>query len=150
MNSCLLCSTPLLPTNDNPEGWCAECQLVARSGLEPAPERWRRIPTKPAWDVSDRGAVRRRDTGAVVNVDHSGRYPRVSLGGERCRIHTLVLRAFVGPRGEGEVALHHDDDPENNRLGNLSWGSAELNSVDAKRNRPPRQHAGTEETRDTA
>lgn len=132
---CSICNRDLLPTNDDPDGFCAECALLVRNGDLRIRERWRRVPTKPQFEVSDHGNVRRRDTREPVAVDYSGRYPRVSLAGERCRLHTLVLLAFVGPRPEGQLGLHLDDEPTHCALWNLSWGTSEMNAADAKRNR---------------
>src|SRR6266545_5079971 len=49
-------------------------------------------------------------------------------------VHRLVLEAFVGPRPLGMECCHEDDDPDNNRLGNLRWGTPKDNSADARRN----------------
>ena len=50
------------------------------------------------------------------------------------QVHILVLTAFVGPRPEGMYGLHWDDDPDNNHLSNLRWGTPSENSLDANRN----------------
>lgn len=50
------------------------------------------------------------------------------------RVHILVLEAFVGPRPDGMWGLHWDDDPWNNRLDNLRWGTPTDNAQDAIRN----------------
>jgi hypothetical protein len=44
-----------------------------------------------------------------------------------------VLEAFVGPRPDGPniVGLHDDDDPSNNAISNLSWGTQSKNLQDA-------------------
>lgn len=49
-------------------------------------------------------------------------------------IHSLVLEAFVGPRPDGLMARHLDDDPTNNHLHNLTWGTRSENSNDAVKN----------------
>lgn len=49
-------------------------------------------------------------------------------------VHHLVLEAFVGPCPPGLMARHMDDDPANNNLSNLCWGSRSENSFDAVRN----------------
>ena len=49
-------------------------------------------------------------------------------------VHSLILETFVGPCPPGLEALHHDDDPSNNKLSNLSWGTRSENSYDAIRN----------------
>lgn len=51
-------------------------------------------------------------------------------GNSRC-VHVLVLEAFVGPRPAGMEGLHGDDEPSNNRLYNLRWGTRSENLHDA-------------------
>ena len=43
-------------------------------------------------------------------------------------VHTLVAAAFLGPRPEGMDVMHADDDPQNNRLENLSYGTRSENN----------------------
>lgn len=66
-----------------------------------------------------------------------GRYHTVQLGrGNSHRpVHRLVLEAFVGPCPEGmTVGRHLDDDPNNNHISNLAWGTVSDNSKDKVRN----------------
>jgi len=56
------------------------------------------------------------------------RGPRV----ERVRVHTAVLRAFVGPRPKGMVTRHLDGNPAHNHLTNLAWGTPAENMADKK------------------
>lgn len=61
-----------------------------------------------------------------------GKYRKVTLcSPEGVRkdfsVHRLVLEAFVGPPRENEVGLHLDDNPENNCLDNLEWGTQATN-----------------------
>ena len=60
----------------------------------------------------------------------------LSNNGERHRryVHHLVLEAFVGPRPEGMKGLHRDDDPHNNNVSNLYWGTMRDNALDRVRN----------------
>ena len=53
----------------------------------------------------------------------------VSDEGKQCTrfVHSLVLTAFVAPRSNGMCALHKDDDPTNNSLDNLYWGTQSEN-----------------------
>ena len=51
------------------------------------------------------------------------------------KVHHLVAEAFIGPRGAGVWVLHYDDDPTNNRVENLRYGSREDNAKDRQRNR---------------
>lgn len=73
----------------------------------------------------------------VPYVDKNGRY-RVCL----CKkglpkkffIHRLMLETFVGPCPVGMEACHINDDPSDNRLENLYWGTREENNKDKIRN----------------
>lgn len=50
----------------------------------------------------------------------------------RAKVHRLVLHAFVGPPPPDKPdGLHEDDDPANNRLDNLRWGSQGENTNDS-------------------
>lgn len=126
-------------------------------------ERW--LPVvgfEGQYEVSDLGRVRSLDrllpwkrtlrTGTVVDClrRHAGRIlvPQaqeaghlwVQLGrGAQVYVHHVVLEAFVGPQPLGHVGLHWDDDPSNNRLLNLRWGTRSDNYADFVRNygRPP-------------
>lgn len=48
-------------------------------------------------------------------------------------VHRLVLMAFVGVPEPGMYACHYDDDPSNNHLSNLRWGTAADNGADHRR-----------------
>jgi hypothetical protein len=50
------------------------------------------------------------------------------------KLHQAILMAFVGPKPEGFHGCHYDDDPDNNTLSNLRWGSASSNRRDMIRN----------------
>ncbi len=66
------------------------------------------------------------------------RYPTIRLfrRGERFskHLHILMLETFVGPRPQGLIACHFDDDRTNNRLENLRWDTPKNNCLDAARN----------------
>ena len=49
-------------------------------------------------------------------------------------VHHMVLETFVGPCPEGLKGLHRDDDPTNNRVDNLYWGTTSQNALDSVRN----------------
>lgn len=46
------------------------------------------------------------------------------------RVHQAVLEAFVGPCPAGYLVMHLDDDPSNNALSNLSYGTPQENLDD--------------------
>lgn len=69
--------------------------------------------------------------GKLGNANHR----HVVLAGRAGRtVHSLVLEAFIGPCPPGMEARHLDDDPTNNNLSNLVWGTRSENSGDAIRN----------------
>lgn len=61
-----------------------------------------------------------------LHVVLAGRFDRT--------VHTLVLEAFVGPCPPGMMARHLNDNPTDNQLENLCWGTRRENSYDAVKN----------------
>ncbi len=54
-------------------------------------------------------------------------------------VQTIILLALVGPPPhEEDVAMHNDDDPDNNFLGNLAWGTKPENATGRYSNSPKR------------
>lgn len=49
-------------------------------------------------------------------------------------VHLLVLETFIGPRPEKMYGCHRDDNPDNNHVENLYWGTARQNALDAVNN----------------
>lgn len=69
----------------------------------------------------------------IANV-RSGKLS-VKLGkNNRAMVHHLVLEAFAGLRPPGAYGLHWDDDPANNCIENLRWGTPTDNMHDKVRN----------------
>lgn len=115
-------------------------------------ERWRPIPGwEGLYEVSDLGRVRSVDRVIVTDAGvekrlqarilKSGmnrRHRHVALcrgdGGRSFRVHRLVMEAFVGDLPEGMEVRHLDDDPDNNRLSNLVYGTRSENVLDRVRN----------------
>lgn len=60
-------------------------------------------------------------------------------------VHRAVLSAFVGPCAQNQECRHLDDNPKNNTLGNLCWGTRLENVSDKRRNGgiPVGERAGT-------
>ena len=96
--------------------------------------KWLTIQEFPNYQISDEGIVRRTDTHKVIKQNTKrGKHPykRVHLSHEGVAkyvlVHRLVLTAFVGACPKGQQTLHLDDDPTNNCLSNLEWGTPRRN-----------------------
>ena len=113
------------------------------------PELWREIPGwEGLYEVSRLGEVRGLPKQIKNNLGVSrywkarqlqrfsspSGYQVVNLSCEgfnqQRKVHQLVLEAFVGPRSDGQQCRHLDNDPANNKLENLVWGSAKENGKD--------------------
>jgi HNH endonuclease len=53
---------------------------------------------------------------------------RTEKGFRMLPVHILMLETFIGPRPEGMLALHCDDDPLHCVLSNLKWGTPSENT----------------------
>ncbi len=99
-------------------------------------ERWLPAVEEAGYLISDRGQLwspysKRILRGTVTRDGYTVHY----FGGRRPRrrerfVHWMVLEAFVGPRPEGMYGCHRDDNPHNNQLSNLRWGTPSSNSQD--------------------
>lgn len=94
-------------------------------------ETWKSVP-ETTLEVSDQGNVRHLD-GSAVKVAHSRGYTRIYTDGAYLALHRLVLECFEGP-ANGRFGLHRNDDPADNRLCNLYWGTQKDNAADRVRN----------------
>lgn len=95
-------------------------------------EVWRGVNDYPNYEVSDLGRVRNVTTGHVLTPMWAGRAkvrlstkPRTDFD-----VSHLVAETFIGPRPEGGVVMHRDDDPRNNAVSNLRWGTQQDNVHD--------------------
>ncbi|MFE5290326.1 NUMOD4 motif-containing HNH endonuclease [Nocardia sp. NPDC056611] len=117
--------------------------------MSESPERW--LPVvgwEGLYSVSDRGRVkaeartltrkdgilqRRREKVLSPGTTPTG-YLTHSLSKEGVTttvpVHRLVLEAFVGPRPQGWHACHGEGGNQDNRVGNLRWGTIEDNMQD--------------------
>jgi hypothetical protein len=115
-------------------------------------EVWRPVPGFEAlYEVSSYGRVRslpRKSSkfnrvygGGVIKPAPRGRYLRVALSawtvdGKQhfVNVHRLIAQTFLGPIPEGACVRHLNDDPHDNRVCNLAFGTIADNSADAARN----------------
>jgi hypothetical protein len=100
-------------------------------------ETWKSVPGyADLYEVSDHGNVRSLRSGKPLKQqpDSDGKHLRVKLcrDGHKmtCRVHKLVLEAFVGPAPDGTESCHRDGNGENNALTNLRWGTRSGNMQD--------------------
>lgn len=132
--------------------WCSAHYYRWRRTGNPLPpplppdlpgENWLPVPGyEGLYDVSDLGRVRSlpRNTtsGKILKFGwHAHGYPQVTLwrdgkGWHPC-IHQIVTLAFLGPRPDGLEVRHLDDDPLNNTLANLVYGTRSENKLDTVR-----------------
>lgn len=90
---------------------------------------WYKIPGYAGFYANDKGMIKNGKTGLETKGGRAGRYLKVSVfnTGSATRslryVHDLVCRAFHGLPKKGQVVLHKDDNRDNNKPGNLSWGS---------------------------
>ena len=104
---------------------------------------WKPVTGFDRYEVSNEGQVRNKATGKILATctKYNG-YLCVRLYTEpgvsrQVRVHRLVLEAFVGPATvDTPICRHLDNDPANNNLDNLTWGTHYENWQD-------RQKAGT-------
>lgn len=109
-------------------------------------EQWKQIPGFKGYSVSDQGRVRtdwvrpcnntknRRSAGDMISqsTNKDGyRQAKLSRGGCQvgCRVHRLVLFAFVGTPPEGHECDHINRVRDDNRLENLRWVTPKGNSA---------------------
>jgi hypothetical protein len=107
--------------------------------MQDAPmERWREVAGFPAYEVSDCGRVRRRDTQSLLALGVRNGYVVVCLWRDNKRkgfsVHRLVALAFIGepPSARHDVA-HWDGNRANNCSANLRWATRSENQLDSVR-----------------
>jgi hypothetical protein len=87
------------------------------------------------YEVSSRGRVRSIRTGRILKTPCTGNdYPMVEMDGRTWRVHIVMAETFLGPRPDGQIALHHNDVKADNRIINVRWGTHRDNYADAVRN----------------
>lgn len=83
-------------------------------------EKWKPIPRKPSYSVSDLGSIR-SPSGRLLVATLSGiGYPALSLGRDvKEYVHRCVASAFLGEIPEGMEINHKNGIKTDNRLANL-------------------------------
>lgn len=101
--------------------------------------RWRAVAGFPGYEVSDDGRVRiARWCREMPGSPDGNGYVIVVLrrGGRRYSrpVHRIVADAFLPNPDELPLVRHLDDDPTNNTVDNLAWGTHSDNRRDSVRN----------------
>lgn len=94
---------------------------------------WKQIPGWPGYEASDEGQVRSASQVLTPQSQPSG-HLALMIRRRKLRVHHAVLLAFVGPCPDGMECRHLNDDPTDNRLANLRWGTRTENRADAEAN----------------
>ena len=101
-------------------------------------EEWKKIPGWPDHEASSVGRIRNHRIGRLLCPNKAAHcdHLQVRLGtpGKTLMVHRLVLMAFVGPCPKGMEARHLNDQPQDNRIENLAWGTHAENYQDRVRN----------------
>jgi hypothetical protein len=116
-------------------------------------EIWRPIPGHDGYEASNLGRVKSVDKkiriknrwgkynwrsykGRILQTPKNGPYLRAKLGehDNGYDVHTLIMRAFVGPPPPGMIVRHKDNNGTNNNLKNLHYGTYKQNYADCVRN----------------
>lgn len=89
-------------------------------------EHWRTIEDFPSYEVSDRGGIRRGDSGRVLGTYDNGHGIRQVVIRRDNRsyaraVHRLVAEAFLDPAPEDCVPMFRDGDWNNIHPDNLVW-----------------------------
>ena len=109
-------------------------------------ETWRAIRGHKGYEVSDHGRVRSLDRWIQYSDGRKARfkgkllapgkvgagYLQVALGGDAPNnyVHVLVALAFIGKPKRGQEVRHIDNNPANNMLANLCYGTHSQNQLD--------------------
>ena len=104
-------------------------------------EVWRTSPSLPEYEVSSWGRVRRKPFQGPMPKEGYRWYGGKAFYGQDSgegrmifvyknktyKVHQLVCEAFNGPRKEGQVCMHLDENYKNNKPENLKWGTQKEN-----------------------
>ena len=86
--------------------------------------------------VSDEGNVCTVKTGKLktlsINIKDKRLHVQLWKSNKQkcCKVHRLVLTAFVGPCPQGMECCHNDGNPFNNKVSNLRWNTPTNNQAD--------------------
>lgn len=93
-------------------------------------EKWVEIEGHPKYLINNYGEVFSVKTQKALKWNTATGYPRVNLDGKYYTVHQLVAFNFIGPRPDGMLVCHKDDNTMNNYVGNLYYGTPKDNTHD--------------------
>lgn len=103
-------------------------------------EEWRKIRDFPGYEVSSSGKVKSyinnrhgigQESHILKPVINQHGYETVCLGRNNRRlVHRLTAEAFIPNPNNYPLVRHLDDDPKNNNVSNLAWGTQTDNMQD--------------------
>jgi hypothetical protein len=98
---------------------------------------WTDVPGYLGYRVRRDGSLRGPSGKALAPMrdPRSGHLYVITGDRRKLRVHHAVLLAFVGPRPEGCIGRHLDDDSAYNHVSNLAWGTRLDNAADRLSNR---------------
>lgn len=112
--------------------------LIAFAGWLPAVWRGKRL---EGWEVSANGelrSTRRRNPVLVKGIVKKTGYVHVTRTDDNkvrtIRLHQIVAETFLGPKPDGAIVRHLNDNKQDNRVSNLAWGTQEENEADKRSN----------------
>lgn len=114
--------------------------MAAALAAPTAVEEWRPVPSAPGLLASSLGRLksepyqmtmpnggeRTRSLAPTAGCWAGTRYI-VRYRGKTYRVAPLVCEAFHGPKADGQVCMHDDENARNNRPRNLVWGTQKQN-----------------------
>jgi hypothetical protein len=114
--------------------------MTAACAVVTAAEEWRQVPSvsgllasslvrirsEPYAVPMPKGGHRIRELAPTFGVWTGERFT-VMFRRHTYRVAPLVCEAFHGPKADGQVCMHDDEDARNNRARNLLWGTQKQN-----------------------
>jgi hypothetical protein len=96
-------------------------------------ENWKQINDR--YEVSDTGLVRNYTTGRILKQQSNQKGQLTILlsdngNDKRILVSRLVATAFIENPNKYDVVMHDDDNPKNNNVNNLLWGTQKMNMDD--------------------
>lgn len=82
-------------------------------------EIWKPIPELLGYSVSNKGRIRKDETGQIMVLSKNGGYCRITI---TKNVHRLVAKAFLNQPDEEQCWVDHiDGNRSNNNVENLRW-----------------------------